>query len=386
MFHSITKFNSPDGTLDFDKLVKGLQGNVDKGFINVKTKGNLSLYDYSKSCTYERAWNDATRIARGLVLDIPNKEVVALPFEKFYNEGDEHEQNGLELGDFYPEGFFEKMDGSCVIIYFYEGEWHVNTRGSFDSDQAIKGKELLDTQIKTDLLMEGSTYIAEVIYKDNKIVVDYGDREGLVFTGNYYSKGNSDKFNLGEECLTYTPCVDTFCKITGFQAPKVYKFSSIEAAKTLTDSFSKDEEGFVYRSGNGVRVKIKGDEYCRVHGLISYHTPLFLWREFVEGGHQGCQERKKDIPEELWDELEDWLDIFEKNLQYVVEQVKEQEKIFSHLNNKELGLAMADIKQPRKGLFFSLRNDRGFGTLNSKSHRTICNLFEPTNNIIKTLY
>lgn len=352
----------------------------------MKTKGDLTLYDYSKSCTYERAWNDATRIARGLVLDIPNKEVVALPFEKFYNQGGEHELNGLELGGFHKEGFFEKMDGSCVIIYFYNGAWHVNTRGSFDSDQAIKGKELLDSQIDTQFLIKGATYIAEVIYKDNKIVVNYGDREGLVLTGSYYSKGDSDTFHLGEELLTDTHCVKVFCEITGFQQPQVHYFESIEQAKATTDSFTKDEEGFVYRSGNGVRVKIKGDEYCRVHGLISYHTPLFLWREFAEGGHQGCQERKKDIPEELWDELEDWLDIFEKNHQYVVEQAKEQAKIFSHLSNKELGLEMVDIKQTYKGLFFSLRNDKEFGTINSKSHRTICNMFEPTNNTIKELY
>jgi RNA ligase len=352
----------------------------------MKTKGDLTLYDYSKSCTYERAWNDATRIARGLVLDIPNKEVVALPFEKFYNQGDEHELNGLELGDFCKGGFFEKMDGSCVIIYFYNGEWCVNTRGSFDSDQAIKGKELLDSQIDTQLLMKGVTYICEVIYKDNKIVVNYGDREGLVLTGKYYSKGDSDIFHFGEECLTDPQCVKIFCELLGFQQPQVHYFGSIEQAKAATDSFTKDEEGFVYRSGNGVRVKIKGDEYCRVHGLISYHTPLFLWREFVEGGHQGCQERKKDIPEELWDELEEWLDIFEKNHQYVVEQVKEQAKIFAHLSNKELGLEMSDIKQTHKGLFFSLRNDKQFGTINSTSHRTICNMFEPTNNTIKELY
>ena len=41
--------------------------------------------DYSSSCVYDGQWNDATLIARGLVLDVENQTVVATPFPKFFN-------------------------------------------------------------------------------------------------------------------------------------------------------------------------------------------------------------------------------------------------------------------------------------------------------------
>lgn len=380
MKHSITKYIEGE-YLNFNKLVSELQVNVDLGFINKKVEGDLHLYDYTNLCTYERAWNDATRIARGLVLDVHNREVVSLPFEKFFNVGGEHDQHGLELGEYNEEGFFEKMDGSCAIIYFYGGVWRVNTRGSFESEQAIKAKEILDNTINTEGLDTNLTYIAEVIYEDNKIVVSYGDREGLVLTGCFATKFTKD-YDLGWEILIDYDRMESL----GFQIPGVYTFESFKTAQEVSNGYTKDKEGFVYRSRNGVRVKIKGSEYCRVHGLITYHTPLFLWREFVDNGYEGCVKRKLEIPEELWDELDEWLDIFKSNLDYVVDQTKRQALIFSHLSDKELGLEMGNIKQSYKNLFFPLRNDENFGTVGTKSYKTICGLFEPKNNVIKKLY
>jgi RNA ligase len=35
------------------------------------------------------------------------------------------------------------MDGSLGILFNYKGEWVLATRGSFTSDQSVKGTELL---------------------------------------------------------------------------------------------------------------------------------------------------------------------------------------------------------------------------------------------------
>ena len=45
----------------------------------------LRLYCYSSSCVYDGQWNEATMIARGLVLDVEKQMVVATPFPKFFN-------------------------------------------------------------------------------------------------------------------------------------------------------------------------------------------------------------------------------------------------------------------------------------------------------------
>src|SRR5262249_58515702 len=44
-----------------------------------------------------------------------------------------------------------------------------------------------------------------------------------------------------------------------------------------------DAEGFVVRFSDGLRLKIKGAEYRRIHALISRITPLAMW-ELMQAG------------------------------------------------------------------------------------------------------
>ena len=373
MLHPITNFNS------FKSMHIALEEQVSLGFINKQVNGDLTLYDYSKSCIYERAWNDATMIARGLVVNIHEEKIVALPFPKFFNEGGEHDEHGPELGEYVGNNFVEKMDGSCVIIYHYKNEWHVNTRGSFESEQAIKAKEILHKQIDLACLVEGITYIAEVIYPENQIVVNYQDRESLVLTGVY---GNSDF----QEKLLEPSKFKLYCAMSGFECPEFLSFDSLQDARIEVDTYDHNKEGFVYRSGNGVRVKIKGAEYCRIHGLIAYHTPLFLWRCYVEHGKQGCLERKMEIPEENWEELDYWLDIYEKNFKHVCDETLELAKFYKHLSDKDLAEEIRKgIDSPRVPLLFASRKE-SFAKLGDKSYETICNTFKPKNNKLIKLY
>lgn len=391
MKHHIIAFEDKHGNLDFDRLVEELDKNVELGYINTKTKGDLTLYDYSNTCTYERAWNDATRISRGLVLDKVGGRVVALPFEKFFNEGGEHNEHGRKLGGFVKDGFYEKLDGSCVIIYWYNNEWHINTRGSFDSDQAIKAKEIFDRDINTELLAKEYTFTAEVIYKNNKIVVDYEDRECLVLTGCVVSDHvGKFKHYFGWDCLklvNQSRSLKDIVQNIGFDYPKRFTFDSIEEAKTLTNSFDHNKEGFVYVSSNGVRVKIKGDEYCRVHGFVSNHTPLFLWRCYTMGGLDACLDRKKDIPEELWEEMDYWLDTFNNNLNFIFCIITAHHQPYKNLSNKELGIAIKNktIESDWASWFFIYRKDpENFLNYGTKSFTSACKLFEPKfNQIIK---
>ena len=118
----------------------------------------LSIYNYSRTCQYEGKWDDITNMCRGLVLD-KEGNVVAKSFDKFFN----YEE--LTLNDIPNESFevFEKMDGSILIVFWYEGKWIVASRSSFTSDQAIKGVELLK-KYNTDIMFRHLTYCFEIIY------------------------------------------------------------------------------------------------------------------------------------------------------------------------------------------------------------------------------
>ena len=97
---------------------------------------DISIYNYSPSAQYENKWDDVIRMCRGLVLD-KEGNVVAKTFPKFHNM-EEHDPKDIPNEPF---DVYEKYDGSLGIVFFYKGEWHVATRGSFISDQAVKGKE-----------------------------------------------------------------------------------------------------------------------------------------------------------------------------------------------------------------------------------------------------
>lgn len=116
----------------------------------------LTIWNYTEIVQFEGKWDDITLMCRGLVTD-DKGNVVARPFKKFFN---------IEEGRFTPtEKFevFEKMDGSLGIVFWYNNEWHIATRGSFTSDQAIKGKELLK-DYPTEKLNKNKTYLVEIIY------------------------------------------------------------------------------------------------------------------------------------------------------------------------------------------------------------------------------
>ena len=117
---------------------------VEDGLISRKVSpcGRLVLFDYTEKCQFSKAWDEITLNARGTVYELATGEVVARAFPKFFNfsELSEEKQSQLLSQKF---TVAEKMDGSLGIVYFYDGEWRVNTRGSFVSDQAVKGLELL---------------------------------------------------------------------------------------------------------------------------------------------------------------------------------------------------------------------------------------------------
>jgi len=165
---------------------------IDEGLVikQVHPTLPLSIYNYSRECQYSGKWDDITLNCRGLVLD--NKgNVIAKPFPKFFN----YEE--LKPEDIPNENFevYEKMDGSLGILFYYErelsyeerykkwyinnfvsgfeynelvipnfddpyyeptpttkGEWHLATRGSFTSEQAIKGMEILNKYNRAELM------------------------------------------------------------------------------------------------------------------------------------------------------------------------------------------------------------------------------------------
>ena len=135
----------------------------------------ISIYNYSRTCQYENKWDEITKACRGLILD-QEGNVIAKGFDKFFNM-EEHQPEEIPNEPF---EVFEKLDGSLGILFWYQGKWILATKGSFVSEQAIKGREILVKKYNFEPIPKGYTTLVEIIYPENRIVCGYGDEESLV--------------------------------------------------------------------------------------------------------------------------------------------------------------------------------------------------------------
>lgn len=249
----------------------------------------LTIWNYSIDTQYSQNWTSVTRQCRGLITEDTTGRIVARPFQKFFNLGEErHRYSDEHL-------IYEKMDGSLGIAFHYEGVWYLASRGSFTSDQSQKGTKLLYNYGVSDLDPD-YTYMFEIIYPDNRIVVEYGE-DRLVMIGKRHTENGS-----------YSD-LDKYRKL-GWDVVKEYKDLSFEE---LSDLEWDNKEGFVVRFifENDIDdfVKIKFDEYVRLHKIMTEVSTKSVWEMLRDG--RDVDKVLKDVPDEFYDKIRE----YEQNLQ-----------------------------------------------------------------------
>jgi len=257
----------------------------------------LTIWNYSEKVQYEGLWNDVTLQTRGLVTD-DKGNIVARPFKKFFNMD---EGKHTPTSDF---DVYEKMDGSLGIFFYYEGGWIMATRGSFTSDQAVKGYEMM-FNYDFDKLHKDYTYLFEIIYNENRIVVQY-PFEDLVLLGMINTKtGYEVKLHDGDdEDIRHKNLISNI----GFKLVK--KYDGISDYSTLKDLINSNEEGFVVKFSNGDRMKIKGDEYLRLHKIMTNISTTSVWDVLSSG--DDINEILKDVPDEFYHKIK----VYARDLNY----------------------------------------------------------------------
>lgn len=231
--------------------------------------GRLVGLDYNKTATFSRDWDNLTMTARGLVFEVATGRLVSRAYDKFYNLH-EPEVGGIAgLPDGVDFDSLEKADGSMISAFKYAGQIWYMTRGSFYSDQAKWAKSWADSHLNELEMTAPATYIYEAIYPENRIVVNYGDVSELRLTG--VRMLDTGEFLPYNEMLMVAAMLN--CNTI-----KRYQYSTVDEVIDAVKQFTMNEEGIVLRYRNGFMVKIKGDEYCKVHRIISCITPLAFWR------------------------------------------------------------------------------------------------------------
>jgi RNA ligase len=153
---------------------------IDSGLVNENEHPEfpLVLYNYTQECQFGKKWDDVTRMCRGLIVHKETNEIIARPFSKFFNY-EEHVANGDAMPNEIPY-VYEKVDGSLGILYWFNGLPFIATRGSFSSDQAIWATQKIREK-DLSFVDKRYTYLFEIVYPENRIVVSYGDMKDLVF-------------------------------------------------------------------------------------------------------------------------------------------------------------------------------------------------------------
>jgi len=248
--------NEITSVADIQRLVtEGFADWKQLGDVSVERDGDLLIFNYTARAQYEGRWNFFERVSRGLIINTVTGEIAARAFDKFYN----WMQDGKK-SDGHVVSITEKCDGSLGILYRVNNEYRISTRGSFHSDQAEWATKFLYEHYQLDDLPNELTLLFEIIYPENRVIVDYGGRADLVliaarnrFTGDY---------------LPFFPDLKLIADQYHFPLPKVFSFDSIADVIAQTGKLNADEEGFVVEFSDGQRFKFKGDKYLELHRLV----------------------------------------------------------------------------------------------------------------------
>ncbi len=312
-----------DKDWDFINKFEPYEKLVEAKYLNKQENGDLVLYNYTDKCTYDKNWNKYTMECRGLILNKITGETVARPFSKFFNLG-ELESPALPnvpVGEKYE--VYEKVDGSLGILYLdpADNQYKIATRGSFKSDQAIKATQIFNNVPEYEVASYNERYVSlldvypkfkdytllfEIIYPENRmndgarLVCDYGSKETLILLGGVNKVTGKD---LSYEAL------QNISMYIGLPLTKRYDYTIDDLIK-LKSTLPMTEEGWVIRFESGFRIKIKGDEYCKMQKILNSVTPLHIWGLMCESDLYSARFEvpytyKMQIPEEVLAEVDE---------------------------------------------------------------------------------
>ena len=217
---------------------------------------DLYVWNYTEKTQFARKWDQITSVCRGLITDGTGK-IVGRSFDKFHNyeEQELKQATGVRI--------FNKADGSLGILFNYSGEWIFASRGSFESPQAIKGRSMIPESL-LEVLDPTVSYIFEIIFPENRIVVNYGAKECLIFLAAFKTDGTEIHYiddNLSIFDFMNSQNIETIEEYTSLH-PDLVVFEDLKS-KNIPNM-----EGYVVLIDT-TRIKIKFENYKELHKMKS---------------------------------------------------------------------------------------------------------------------
>jgi RNA ligase len=351
---------------------------VADGLVRVQRHPSLPLriFNYTELAVFSRTWTVATTHCRGLIVDADDR-VVARPWKKFFNHG-EHSADELDLHS--PVEVTDKADGSLGILYATAAGPAIATRGSFASEQAQHATQVyLDRYAGKWQPRHGWTYLFEIIFPSNRIVLDYGSLDDLVLLGAVQISAGTTVGPLDEVCAEWP-------------GPR----TEVHAYQTLAEALAapprENAEGLVvrYLTGGtlaGTMTKLKQSDYIQLHRIVTGLTSRRLWERsavhaaladdpeislrrlgqvlrlapddvqaMLDSGPDWLEQVRQSVPEEFLDWIAQTNSLHQAQVEAVLADVAAMVAKVSGLQRKQAALEIAGI--PYRAMVFAALDGR----------------------------
>lgn len=318
--------------------------------------------------------NPIVQDARGTILDSANDwAIVCWGYRKFFNFGEPNahplEWNVKSLVGTVPVEFYEKVDGSLCMMYFYDNDIHVATTGSPDAGGEVNGYGLSfaelfwkafasyydggcmsPEQTKAKLVRTQfwnshkiMTLMFEVVSPMNQVVVQYD--LGLRFLGGRYVSSKEIWLH-------------NFAHFGLIPRPKRYAFKSLQEAILSFDHVKGHEmEGYVAVDPYFNRVKIKHPGYLVLHKAREGLSGKGIMEQIQQGD---SEELISYFPQfkEIHDRMKAWYLGLATKLDAAYENVSQNTN-----DRKSFALAVKALDMPFKNLLFSRLDGKSILTI-----------------------
>jgi hypothetical protein len=277
---------------------------------------------------------------RGIIVDIDKAfEIVSAPYDKFFNHGEGH---APEI-DWSSASVYEKLDGSLMTLYFYNGVWRVQSSGTPDASGDINGFGITFSELFWKVWKEKNylfpidedlCFMFELMTKYNRVIVPQ-EHNRLVLHG-VRNKVTLEEFDPFEYKFKYGWEVVERLPLASFE-------DIIESAKRLNPM---ELEGYVVIDKNFNRIKVKSPQYV----ALSHMKEGFSSRRMLQliMANEG---------EEFLSYFPEWAELYSEiktSFYCLIDQInlafERHQKIESQ---KEFAIAVKDY--PFSGILFSLR-------------------------------
>jgi RNA ligase len=293
---------------------------------------------------------------RGIILDEANNwSVVSYPYDKFFNYGEGH----APKLDWNTAKVYEKLDGSLMTLYFYQGEWRVQSSGMADAAGAVADFGYTFAQLFWKVWQELGyqlpqdteyCFMFELTTPFNRIVVRQYQND-LVLHGvrNLQTLTESDPHVWGNKY--------------GWRVVKTYPLQTLDEIIAVSNHLDPmDLEGYIVCDAQFKRIKIKSPQYVAIAHLRSG----FSSRRILEivATNEG---------EEFLNYYPEWRDLYHKirgKYDALVEEIEAQYQQYQAIPvQKDFALAVKHL--PYSGILFNLRGGKTTSVRESLAQTTI---------------